>query len=318
MKRTALALGIGLIAIAGMATSAVAEEWPLRTISMTATFPAGGPTDGIARVIASELSNRLGRSVVVENKGGAGGTIGAMNVVNSQPDGYSLLMTSSGPLSYYSILYKSLKYKPTEDLVPIVVVGTIPQVLVASPKSPATTLAQFIAYAKANPGKVTIGDSGVGTTLHILAAMFAKEAGIQILHVHYRGAASSLADLSGAQIDAALSAFLPQFASMNALGITSAQRLAALPNVPTFQESGLPIVSGLIVTLAAPAKTPPAIIAKVNAAVNDFLKSPAGREFSEKYAVQPVGGSPEEGAAYLSRDAARLEPVIKSANISID
>jgi tripartite-type tricarboxylate transporter receptor subunit TctC len=241
-----------------------------------------------------------------------------MAIVNSQPDGYSLLMTSSGPLSYYSTLYKSLKYKPTEDLVPVVVIGTIPQVLVASPKSPARTLQQFIAYAKGDPGKVTIGDSGVGTTLHILAAMFAKEAGIHILHVHYRGAASSLADLSGGQIDAALSAFLPQFASMNALGITSSSRLAALPNVPTFRESGLPIVSGLTVTLAAPSKTPMAIITKVNAAVNDFLKSPAGRKFGEKYAVQLVGGSPKEGAAYLARDAARLEPVIKSANISVD
>jgi tripartite-type tricarboxylate transporter receptor subunit TctC len=300
-----------------MASSLAAEEWPARNITMTATFPAGGPTDGISRVIANELSERLGRNVVVENKGGAGGTLGAMNVANSQPDGYSLLMTSSGPLSYYSTLYKSLKYKPTVDLVPIVVVGTIPQVIVASPKGP-KSLKEFIAYAKANPGKVTIGDSGVGTTLHILAAMLAKEADIQILHVHYRGAANSLSDVMGGQIDAALSAFLPQFASMNSLGITSTERVSALPNVPTFLESGLPITSGLTVTLAAPAKTPPAIIAKLNGAVNDFLKSPAGREFSEKYAVQLFGGSPEEGAAFLVKDAARLEPVIKSANITAD
>jgi tripartite-type tricarboxylate transporter receptor subunit TctC len=284
---------------------------------MTVTFPAGGPTDGVARVIAAELAKRIGQGIVVENRGGAGGTIGAMAVVNAAADGYSLLFTSSGSLSYYQTLYKTLGYNPTTDLKPVVVVGTIPQVMLASPKIAAKTLPEFIAYAKANPGKVTVGDSGVGTTLHILAALIARDAKINVVNVHYRGAALSLSDVAGGHIDAALSGYLPQFGSMKALAITSKKRLDLLPNVPTFVESGLPITSGVTVALAVAAKTPPSIVTKLNAAVNDFLKSPAGQVFAKKYAVQLFGGSPKNGADFLASEAARLEPVIKSAHIVV-
>jgi tripartite-type tricarboxylate transporter receptor subunit TctC len=299
-------------------TPASAQNYPTRGITMVATFPAGGPTDGVARVLAHELGERLGQRIVVENRGGAGGTIGAAAVAKSSPDGYTLLLTSTGPLGYYRALYKSLNYDPVKDFAPIALIGTIPQVIIVSPKLPVATLQDFIAHARANPGKVNIGDSGVGTTLHILAAQLAIETGIQIAHVHYRGAANSVADVLGGQIEAALSGFVPSYATMKVIGVTWTERLKAIPTVPTFRESGLDIVSGLSLTLVAPAGTPREIVTRLNAAVNDFLKSPRGREFETNYSLQVAGGAPDDARAFLANDAARLEPVIMAAKITAE
>jgi tripartite-type tricarboxylate transporter receptor subunit TctC len=312
MKSAALAL----LAAFALPFAALAQTYPSRTITMVATFPAGGPTDGVARVLAQELGTRLGQTVVVENRGGAGGTIGAAAVAKSAPDGHTLLLTSTGPLGYYRALYKSLPYDPVKDFSPVVLIGTIPQVIIVSPKLPAATLPEFVAYGKQNT--VNIGDSGVGTTLHILAAQMAIMTGMRVQHVHYRGAAGSVADVLGGQIEAALSGFVPSYASMKVLGVTWTERIKALPNVPTYRESGLDIVSGLSLTLAAPAGTPPDIVAKLNAATNEFLKSARGREFETNFALQIAGGTPEEARAFLANDAARLEPVIRQANITAE
>ncbi len=313
-----LALAFTGIAAGAFSGSSAAQDYPTRAITMVATFPAGGPTDGVARVLAQELSERLGQKVLVENRGGAGGMIGASTVAKSAPDGYTLLLTSPGPLGYYRVLYKSLNYDPVKDFAPVALIGTIPQVIIVSPKLPVKTLKEFIAYAKANPGKVNIGDSGVGTTLHILAAQMAMMSGMSIQHVHYRGAAGSVADVLGGQIEAALSGFTAPLASMNVLGVTWTDRIKVLPDVPTFREQGMDIVSGLSLTLVAPAKTPPAIIAKLNAATNDFLKSARGRDFETKYSLQVAGGTPAAAAEFLAGETARLEPVIRKAKISVD
>src|SRR4029078_2109191 len=158
-----------------LAGPAAAQSWPNRPITMIATFPAGGPTDGVARVLAKAVGERLKQRIVVENRGGAGGTLGAAAVAKSPPDGYTLLLPSPGPLGYYRVLYKSLTYDPVKDFAPAALLGTIPQVIIVSPKLPVKTLREFVAHAKANPGKVNIGDSGVGTTLHILAAQMAMQ-----------------------------------------------------------------------------------------------------------------------------------------------
>jgi tripartite-type tricarboxylate transporter receptor subunit TctC len=317
-KQARLAIFVAVIATSAVSEPSAAQDYPTRTITMVATFPAGGPTDGVARVLAQELSDRLGQRVVVENRGGAGGMIGAAAVAKSAPDGYTLLLTSPGPLGYYRVLYKSINYDPVKDFAPIALIGTIPQVIIVSPKLPVKTLKEFIAYAKANPGKVNIGDSGVGTTLHILAAQMAMMTGMSIQHVHYRGAAGSVADVLGGQIEAALSGFTAPLANMNVLGVTWTDRIKPLPNVPTFREQGIDIVSGLSLTLVAPAQTPPAIIAKLNAATNDFLKSKQGRDFETKYSLQVAGGTPEAAAEFLAGETARLEPVIRKAKISAD
>ena len=313
-----LAFAVAVIATGALSWPATAQDYPTRAITMVVTFPAGGPTDGVARVLAQELSERLGQKVVVENRGGAGGMIGAAAVAKSAPDGYTLLLTSPGPLGYYRVLYKAINYDPVKDFAPIALIGTIPQVIIVSPKLPVKTLKEFIAYAKANPGKVNIGDSGVGTTLHILAAQMAMMTGMSIQHVHYRGAAGSVADVLGGQIEAALSGFTGPLASMNVLGVTWTDRIKVLPDVPTFREQGIDIVSGLSLTLVAPAKTPPAIIAKLNAATNDFLKSERGRAFETNYSLQVAGGTPAAAAEFLAGETARLEPVIRKAKISAD
>jgi tripartite-type tricarboxylate transporter receptor subunit TctC len=297
---------------------AVAQTWPNRAITIVATFPAGGPTDGVARVLAHELSERLKQKVIVENRGGAGGTIGANAVAKSAPDGYTLLLTSTGPLGYYRVLYKALPYDPVKDFAPVALLGTIPQMIIVSPKLKAATLKEFIQYARDNPGKVNIGDSGVGTTLHILAAQIAMLTGTQIQHVHYRGAAGSVADALGGQIEAALTGFTPSFATAKVLGVTWTDRIKVLPNVPTFREQGVDVVSGLSLTLVAPAKTPPAIIAQLNAATNEFLKGERGRGFEKNYALQIAGGTPEAARDFLAGETARLEPVIRKAKISAD
>jgi tripartite-type tricarboxylate transporter receptor subunit TctC len=179
-------------------------------------------------------------------------------------------------------------------------------------------LRDFIAYARANPGKVNIGDSGVGTTLHILGAQMAQLTGIEIQHVHYRGAAGSVADVLGGQIEAALSGFTPSFATMKVLGVTWTERIKALPDVPTFRESGVDIVSGLSLTLAAPAGTPSDVVAQLNAATNAFLKSERGKAFETNYSLQIAGGTPDAARKFLANNAAQLEPVIRRAKIAVD
>jgi tripartite-type tricarboxylate transporter receptor subunit TctC len=306
-----------MLSFAELSGPATAQSWPTRGVTLVANFPAGGPTDGVARVIANELGQRLGQKVVVDNRAGAGGTIGAAAVAKAT-DGHTLLISSTGALGYYRALYKSLAYDPVKDFTPIVLIGTIPQVIILSPKLKATTLNELIAHAKANPGKVNIGDSGVGTTLHILAAQMAIMTGIEIQHVHYRGAAGSVADVLGGQIEAALSGFQKSYVTMKVAGVTWTERLKAIPKVPTFRESGIDIVSGLSLTIAAPAKTPTDVIAKVNAAANDFLKSERGRAFETNYSLIVAGGTPEAARDFLAADAARLEPVIRKAKISVN
>ncbi len=319
MTPSALLLSTMLSVTLALTGGAAAQSWqPNRPITMIATFPAGGPTDAVARVLAAELGDRLKQRVVVENRGGAGGTIGAAAVAKSPPDGHTLLLTSSGPLGYYRVLYKTLNYDPVKDFAPAALIGTVPQVIIVSPKLPVTTLREFVAYAKANPGKVNIGDSGVGTTLHILAAQMAFLTGIEIQHVHYRGAAGSVGDVMGGQIEAALSGYTPAFASMKTLGVTWTERLKVLPAVPTFREEGVDIVSGLSLTLVAPAKTPPEIIARLNAVTNDFLKSERGQSFEKIYSFIIAGGTPQAARDFLAGETERLEPVIRRANITAE
>jgi tripartite-type tricarboxylate transporter receptor subunit TctC len=256
--------------------------------------------------------------VIVDNRGGAGGVIGTEAAANSAPDGYTLLFTGIGALSYYRTLYKLLSYDPAKDIAPVAMLGTVPDFLLASPKLPVANVKDLIAWAKANPGKLNIGDSGAGTVPHIMAAAFAQQAGIKVTHVHYRGAAGSVTDLIGGQIEAAAAAFLPQFDTMKALAVSWHSRMSALPNVPTFRENGYDLVIGLSIGLSAPAGTPDAIIEKVNAAVNEFLKGPRGREIGNTLGLEIVGGSPADMRRFLEEESSRLEPVIKSAQIILE
>jgi tripartite-type tricarboxylate transporter receptor subunit TctC len=295
---------------------AVAQGWPTRPITMMVAFAAGGSTDGVARLIATELGAKLGENLVVENKPGAGGNVAAQTVARAAPDGYTLLFLTSGPASINKLIYRSLAYDPVRDFSPIVLIGIIPQVVVTSAKLPVKTLAELVAYAKAHPGKLNFGNSGIGTTSHITAVLFARETAIDVTHVNYRGTAPLVTDLLGAQIEVGFPSYFPQMSTMNALAVSTLDRMEALPHVPTIQETGLAdIASGVWFGIVAPAGTPADIVLRVNRIVNDFLNSETIRQAALPLGMRTIGGTPAEMQAYMARETARWAPVVEAAHI---
>ncbi len=311
-----------LFAAAGIALAPrplAAQSWPSRPITMVVSFAAGGPADGTARLIANELSEKLGQRVVIENKGGAGGNIGAASVVKAPPDGYTLLMMSSGPGAVNKLIYKSLPYDPFKDFAPVVLVANVPTIILVSPKLPAANLKDVVAYGKRHARELSVGNAGYGTGGHIAAVQFAGETGIEVTHVPYRGVGPMLTDVMSGQIGLGFAGFVPQILNMKAVAITAATRIKILPDVPTVREAlGLDIVGGAWYGLAAPVGTPPAVIGRINAIVNDFFKAAHGRELSESIGMQPLGGTPEDMTALMARDIERLGPIVRGANITMD
>jgi len=286
---------------------------------MVVSFAAGGPADGTARLIANELSEKLGQRVVIENKGGAGGNLGAASVVKAPADGYTLLMLSSGPGAVNKLIYKSLPYDPFKDFAPVVLVANVPTLIVVSPKLPAANLKDVVAYGKRHAGELSVANAGYGTGGHIAAVQFAGEAGIAVTHVPYRGVGPMLTDVMSGQVGLGFAGFVPQILNMKAVAVTAATRIKVRPDVPTVREAlGLDIVGGAWYGLVAPAGTPPAVIGRINAIVNDFLKAAHGRELSESNGMQPLGGTPEDMAAQMTRDFERFGPIIRDANITMD
>jgi tripartite-type tricarboxylate transporter receptor subunit TctC len=286
---------------------------------MVVSFAAGGPADGTARLIANELGEKLGQRVVIENKGGAGGNIGAASVVKAPPDGYTLLMMSSGPGAVNKLIYKSLPYDPFKDFAPVVLVANVPTIILVSPKLPAANLKDVVAYGKRHARELSVGNAGYGTGGHIAAVQFAGETGIEVTHVPYRGVGPMLTDVMSGQIGLGFAGFVPQILNMKAVAITAATRIKILPDVPTVREAlGLDIVGGAWYGLAAPVGTPPAVIGRINAIVNDFFKAAHGRELSESIGMQPLGGTPEDMTALMARDIERLGPIVRGANITMD
>lgn len=309
--------GPALTAAVLLAGAPARADWPTRPITMTVAFAAGGVTDGIARAIAAELGKKLGQDVVVENKGGAGGNIAAHGVARAAPDGYALLFASSGPAAINTLIYKTMPFDPTKDLAPVVLVGLIPQIIVAKSQLPVSTLKEFVAYTRARPGQVLIGNSGNGTSAHITAVLFAQQTGLKVTHVPYRGTAPLTNDLMGGQIDAGFPGFFPQTTQLKMLAVTSAERLNALPNVPTVIETGVAeTVSGLWTGLMAPAGTPRDVIERVNRIVNDYLTTDAARELATRLGMTILAGSPEQMRDYMAAEIKRLAPIIKEAGIT--
>jgi tripartite-type tricarboxylate transporter receptor subunit TctC len=321
MNRLAAAASVVLAAtaIALAPQPLAAQSWPSRPITMVVTFAAGGPADGTARLIANELSEKLGQRVVIENKGGAGGNIGAASVVKAPPDGYTLLMVSSGPGAVNKLIYKSLPYDPLKDFAPVVLVANVPTIILVSPKLPVANLKDVVAYGKLHARELSIGNPGYGTGGHIAAVQFASETGIEATHVPYRGVAPMLTDVMSGQIGLGFAGFVPQILNMKAVAVTAATRVKILPDVPTVREAlGIEIVGGVWYGLLAPVATPPAVTGRINAIVNQFFKTARGRELSESISMQPLGGTPEDMAALMAQDVERLGPIVRGANITMD
>ena len=270
--------------------TAHAQAYPNRPIRMVVPFPAGGPTDGIARIISDRLGAVLGQTVVVENRGGgAGGSIGAKAVATADPDGYTILITPGGSLTTGPAVHSNIGYDPVKAFVPVCQVIDTPQVMAVHRDLPVKTPAEVVAYAKANPGKVSWGSQGFGTAPHLLAELFKLETGANIVHVPYRGTAPMLAAVVAGEVQIVidpLTTVLPhiQSGALRALAVTHAQRSPKLPDVPTVSEAGFPKLQATFwLGVVAPAGTPPEIINKLNAAFRDSL-TPAGNTGSPRHA----------------------------------
>jgi tripartite-type tricarboxylate transporter receptor subunit TctC len=321
-RRRFLSLAAGTLP-AIVARPARAQSWPNRFVRLIVPFPPGGGTDAIARVVAGKLSEIWGHQMVVENKGGAATNIGTEFVARSDPDGYTMLLTSM-PLAVNRFLFPTLPYDAVTDFAPVSLICDYPNVMAVPMTSSAKSVREFIAYANANKGKATFASSGHGTSVHLSGELFKRMASIELQHIPYRGAGPALNDLIPGRVDVMfnnIGAVLPliQGEKLRGLAVTTAKRSAAVPHLPTIAESGLP---GFDVSswyaLFLPAKTPLEVVRKANADTLAALADPAIRERLEKLGVVLVGSSPAGLAAHLQSEMDKWGPVIKAAGIKGD
>ena len=297
-----------------------AAAWPEKPVRIVVPFPAGGATDVVARLLAQQLSAKWGTGVIVEDRPGAGGNIGADVVAKSAPDGYTLLMASGSVITANPFIYKSMTFNPAKDLVPITNVASGPQVIVVNNDTPWKTLRQFIAYAKANPGKVNYGSAGVGTQVHLATENFAYAAGIDMTHIPYKGEALALTDLMGGQVQmvvpnlGAAIHFIKE-GKIRALAVTSAERSPELPGVPAASE----VLPGFENTgwfgLLAPAGTPKEVIRKVYADSAAALGTEKLKAALAKQGMAPVANTPRQFAAAIRKETERWSKVVRERHL---
>jgi tripartite-type tricarboxylate transporter receptor subunit TctC len=286
-------------------------------------FSAGGTADVLARLIGTQLQMRYGYVVVIENRTGAAGNIGASTVAKAPPDGYTLVLGTIGIHAAYTI-YRNLGYDPGKDLRPVIVLGEVPCVLVVHPSLPIQSLDQFVAYAKTNPDKLTYGSAGVGASTHLIGELFQQATGVKLRHVPYRGSSMAMNDLVGGQIDAMFeqvttAAPIAEAGRIRPLGVTSLQRSAALPNVPTISELGIAGFSGTSwFAIATSAGVSDTIVDRLNRDIDAVLRAPDLAEVWKKLAVNVMGGSGADAEKYFEAERSKWRKVIDAANIHID
>jgi tripartite-type tricarboxylate transporter receptor subunit TctC len=297
-------------------------QYPQRALKMIVPFPPAGATDVVGRIVAQKLSERLGQSVVVENRPGAGGSIGSDLVAKSAPDGYTILMATSSTHSIGPVLQK-LPYDPLKDFAPITHVANVPNVLVVSPKLPVTSVKEFVAYAKAQPGKLNFASSGVGTIVHLNGELFKMLTGVDLVHVPYKGTALSIPDVANGNIAMlfdSLASVMPHVKAGNVrpLAVNAPARSPLLPEIPTLAEAGLPAFDRYTwFGMFAPAGTPPDIVRRLQIEVAAALKAPDLRERFDAVGAEPVGSSSEQFVERIKSDSVRWAEVIKAANVKV-
>jgi tripartite-type tricarboxylate transporter receptor subunit TctC len=311
------------IAVAALAafTPAQAQNFPSRPITLVIPFAPGGSTTIVGRGVAEKMGELLGEKIIVDNRPGAGGTVGTRAVAKSEPDGYALVLGYTGTLAIGPSLYKNVGYDPRKDFAPVGMIGNAPNSLVVNPSFAPKTVGELIAYAKANPGTVNFGSAGAGTASHITGEYFARSAGITLVHIPYKGTGPALTDLLGGHIPMA---FAPIPAShtnvaagkLRALAVTSTTRSGLLPDVPTIAESGLPgFDASLYYGLAAPAGTPRPIIDKLNKALRDALASDEVKRQLGNDGTDITPGSPEDYAALIDKDEKKWAQLVKASGV---
>ena len=304
------------------ALPAQAQSWPEKGVRIVVPFPPGGSNDALCRIVGDKLSTAWKQPVIVDNKPGAGGNIGAEIAYNAAGDGYTLLCAPPPPLVINHNLYPRLGFDPTE-FVPIVIMGRVPNALVVNAKLPLASVAELIAYAKANPGKLTCATQGNGTTSHLTAELFQMMADVKFQQVPYRGSAPALTDLAAGNVDLMFDNLGASLALVNGgqlklLGVATPKRMAALPQVPTIAETLGGFESAAWFAIVAPPKTPAAVVDKINADVNEALREGDIRERLAQLSAEPIGGTPQATAAYMREEVERWRKVIKAANVKLE
>jgi len=316
-RRSLGVLAAGAIAAAGVCSFGAAAQtaWPSKTIRIVVPYPAGGNVDLLGRLIGPKLSEVLGQPVIIENKAGAAGAIGAADVARSEPDGHTLLIGDIATHAINPAMQDKLSYRPLEDFAPVMRLTSVSLLLVVNPKDEAKDLAGLIAFGKANPDKLTFASAGVGTPQHLAFELLNSKAGIKGTHVPYRGSAPALTDLMGGQLKAMIDGTavpMVRDGTLRALAVTGARRSNALPDVPTVAESGVPGYEfaswhGLFV----PAKTPPAIIERLNAELNKIVADPTIRERMAALNIDLVGGTPASFGDFIKAEARKIEELVR-------
>ena len=322
---TMLAAGLVGVSLLGMGGARAQTNYPTKPIRVVVSFAVGGPTDLVARVVAAKLTEYLGQQVIVENKPGAGGNIGADLVSKAAPDGYTLLMATVSTHASNPLLYKKIPYDPVTGFAPVGQVGITPIVLVVHPSVPATNLQDLIALLKANPGKYSYGTSGIGSILHLCGEHFKTLTGVDLVHVPYRGSAPMMNDLSAGQIPIAFDgtpSAMPQIEakSINVLATGTQTRARQLPDVPTLAELGFPAFDCYTWNaIFAPPKTPDAIVKKLNDAIQRAVDDPATFKRLQEVGIDPTPKqTPEMLAAFVMAELAKWAPVAKATGVQLD
>jgi tripartite-type tricarboxylate transporter receptor subunit TctC len=322
--RSLLVLTCLLVPAVATVTRAETQSYPTRTIKLVVPFGPGGPTDVSARIVAQVVQSGLGPSVVIENRPGAGGAIGTKSVANAEPDGATLLIGTSATLGVVPALMKNPGYDPIKSFAPVAKVADSTLVLVVPATFPANSVQEFVAYAKANPGRLSFASAGVGNQTQLLAELFKSKAGLDIVHVPYKSGAEMVTAILGEQVQMAfpdVSILIPLIreGKLKALAVTSASRHPQLPDVPTMIESGIP---DYIITfwsgVVAPAGVPAEIVNRLNTAINDGLSSASVRENLAKVGSEASPGTPQEFADFIAAETKKWSAVAKMAGISLD
>ena len=302
-----------------------ADTFPDKPIVLVIPFPPGGPTDAMARTLAAEMKDRLGQPMIVENRAGAGGNIGAEYVARATPDGQTLLFGTSGPLAINASLYRKISYDPVKSFAPVIQVGHLPNILVVNPAVPAKNVKELIAYAKANPGKLSYASSGNGASSHLAGVLFNASAGIDLQHIPYKGTGPALNDLLGGQVSMSFTDVLTALpyvktGKLRALGVTTTERSQALPDVPTVAEQGVPGYDvSVFFGIVAPAGTPPDRVAKLNQAFVEVLDTPKVKQLFASQGLEPAPAStPQQLGKFIQAQMSNWAGVVKQAGAQLD
>jgi len=321
--RSFIRSAFALLWMAAMSASVWAQVWPAKPVRVVVAFTAGGTTDILTRSINEQLTEKLKQPFLVDNRPGAGGNLGTELVVRAAPDGYTLMVDSVGPIAVNPSLYPKLTYNPLTDLVPIVQIADVPNVLVINPSLPVKNFDEFIAYAKANPGKLNYASTGTGTSSHLSGFVLAKRAGFQATHVPYKGA-DALRDLLAGRVQfmfATIPSVMPQInaGGLRAIAVSSAKRSRSLPGVPSVAESGFPgFEAGSWFGFFGPKGISPELVATLNKAVNEIIAVPAMQARLVKEGADPVGGTPEQFAQFIQREYEKWKTVVRESGAQAD